>query len=76
MPSKPPVIIGKPRLLSRWGNSPAVHLSREVLAAAGVEESQAFTLQAARGRILLVFETAKTTPSTHHRSQASSQDPA
>lgn len=75
MPSKPPIVIGKPRVLARWGNSPAVHLSREALAAAGVDERQAFTLQASRGRITLVFEERKPAAQALEQSSIARQQP-
>lgn len=45
--------------LRRWGNSPATHIAKRILIAAGVDENQPFDTLASNGVVTLVFHARK-----------------
>jgi hypothetical protein len=50
------IAIGKERVLTRWGHTPAIRVTKEALTIAGVDESQPYQLEAEKGRIIIIFK--------------------
>ena len=58
------IAIGEERVLTRWGHTPAIRVTKEALTIAGVDESQPYQLEAEKGRIIIIFKNKTKAPTS------------